>query len=234
MHKPNCVLITGGSRGIGRACCDALAAKGIEVVSLSRTPAPHMPASETHYSIDLSDIPASVDLLQGIVKNHSLDAIVCNAGVGHIGSLENFSAGQIQQSLMFNLVSPISLVRTCLPTLRNCTRSNIIFIGSTSALQGGRYGTLYSAAKFGLRGAAQALSAEVASANCHVGIINPGSVRTGFFDNLNFEPGPEPSQALLPVDVSDALLHMLFSDDRAVVSEINVQPRHHVVRKRSQ
>lgn len=234
MHKPQCVLITGGSRGIGRACCEALAAKDIEVVSLSRSPAPQMPSSETHYSIDLSDIPASVDLLHRIIKNHPIDAIVCNAGVGHIGSLENFSATQIQQSLMFNLVSPISLVRACLPTLRSRARSNVIFIGSSSALQGARYGTLYSAAKFGLRGAAQALSAEVAGANCHVGIINPGSVRTDFFDNLSFEPGPEPSQALLAVDVAEALLHMLFSADRAIVGEINVNPRHHVVRKRSQ
>lgn len=233
MHKPQCVLITGGSRGIGRACCDTLAQQNINVVSLSRKAAEHLPSSQTHYSIDLNDIQASVELVQHILKEHPIDALVCNAGVGHIGSLENFSATQIQQSLMLNLASPLALVRTCLPMLRTRKRSNVVFIGSNSALQGGRYGTLYSAAKFGLRGASQALSAELAGANCHVGIINPGSVRTDFFNELNFEPGPEPSQALLAEDVSTAVLHMLSTADRAVVSEINVQPRHHVVQKRT-
>ncbi len=232
-HTPKCVLVTGASRGIGRACCDRLAQLNIRTISLSRTPPQQLPESETHYPVDLADLGASLEITRHILKHHPLDAIVCNAGRGDIGSLENFSANQIQQSLLFNLINPLSLVRECLPHLRKQTRSNIVFTGSVSALQGARYGTLYSAAKFGLRGAAQALSHEVAGANCHVGIVNPGSVRTGFFDALDFEPGPAPAHALLADDVASAITQMLCSADQAVVSELTVQPRQHVISKKT-
>jgi short-subunit dehydrogenase len=139
---------------------------------------------------------------------------------------------QIQQSIALNLISPLCIARDCIPTLRKRERSDIVFIGSTSALQGARYGSLYSAAKFGLRGVAQALSHEVASANCHVGIVQPGSVRTSFFDQLSFEPGPDEAHALHAEDVASAVRSMLTSPDRAVINELLVQPRQHVVQKR--
>ena len=232
-HQPECVLVTGASRGIGRACCELLATRGIKAISLSRTPPESLPESETHYQIDLSDLGASIKLIRNILEKHPVDALVCNAGRGDIGSLENFSSAQIEQSILFNLISPLALIRACLPTLRACERSNIVFIGSTSALQGARYGSLYSAAKFGLRGAAQALSHEVAGANCHVGIVHPGSVNTSFFDTLDFAPGTQPSQSLTAQDVAQSIVQLLQSPDNAVVSEITVKPRHHVVRKRS-
>ena len=232
MRKSDCVLVTGGSRGIGRACCDALATAGIDVVSLSRTAPETLPASETHYCVDLEDLTEASNTIKHVLNTHSITAVICNAGRGDIGSLENFSSQQIQASLTFNLISPLCVVRQCLPTLRSRERSDIVFIGSTSALQGGRYGTIYSAAKFGLRGIAQALSFEVAGANCHVGIVHPGMVRTDFFKELDFEPGPEEAHALNANEIADAVLTMLLAPDNAVISELVVQPRQHVVQKR--
>ena len=232
MHQPTGVLVTGASRGIGRSCCDLLASHQIPVVSLSRTVPINLPDTETHYSLDLNDVPTTLKTVRSIIKEHPIDALVCNAGRGDIGSLENFSGQQIHESLLFNLISPISIVRECLPHLRRQSRSNVVFIGSVSALQGARYGTLYSAAKFGLRGVAQALTHEVAGANCHVGIINPGSVRTGFFDNLDFQPGPDTGHALTPQDVAVSVLSLLQSPDHVVINELNVQPRHHVIKKK--
>jgi len=79
---------------------------------------------------------------------------------------------------------------------------------------------------------AQALGYEVAGANCHVGIVHPGMVRTDFFNELDFEPGPEQAHALNSIDVANAVLSMIMAPDNAVVSEIIVQPRQHVVQKR--
>jgi len=227
-----CVLVTGGSRGIGYASCKALGEAGYSTVSLSRTPAASPLSTDTHYAVDLSEPNGFEQVIKVVLKTHDISALVCNAGRGDIGSLENFSVEQIQASLLFNLVSPVCVARHCLPTLRAAGRSDLIFIGSTSALQGARYGSLYSAAKFGLRGVAQSLSHELSSANCHVGIVQPGMVRTSFFDDLDFEPGPDDSHALLAADVADAVVSLLESPDHAVVSEIVVQPRHHVVQKR--
>ncbi|MGQ7845552.1 SDR family oxidoreductase [Granulosicoccus sp. 3-233] len=232
MNDKGYLLVTGGSRGIGRACCEALGDAGYRTLSLSRT-APTTPLStDTHVSIDLSDLEHTATLLGTLLKEHDITGLICNAGRGDIGSLENFSAQQIQQSITFNLISPLCIARLCLPTLRRKQRSNIVFVGSTSALQGARYGSVYSAAKFGLRGVAQSLAHEVANANCHVGIVQPGMVRTGFFDELDFEPGPDAAHALHDDDVARAVLSMVSSPDHAVVSELIVQPRQHVVQKR--
>jgi len=232
MDDKGCLLVTGASRGIGRACCETLGEAGYRTVSLSRT-APDTPLeSDTHVSVDLSDLDEVASCLKVLLNEHDISGLVCNAGRGDIGSLENFSARQIQQSITFNLISPLCIARLCLPALRRKARSNIVFIGSTSALQGARYGSVYSAAKFGLRGVAQSLAHEVANANCHVGIVQPGMVRTGFFDELDFAPGPAESHALLDSDVARAVLSMVSSPDHAVVSELVVQPRQHVVQKR--
>ena len=225
------VLITGGSRGIGLACCQLLGESGFHTISLSRTPPSISLPTNTHISVDLSDPIATSKVIKLALSNHDISALVCNAGRGDIGSLENFSPVQIQQSIALNLISPLCIARDCIPTLRKQSRSDIVFIGSTSALQGARYGSLYSAAKFGLRGVAQALSHEVASANCHVGIVQPGSVRTAFFDELTFEPGPDEAHALHAEDVASAVNSMLISPDRAVINELVVQPRQHVVQK---
>ena len=191
-----------------------------------------MPA-DTHYPVDLSDLDATVAVMKLVLNAHVLSGVICNAGRGDIGSLENFSPQQIHRSVLLNLISPLTITRLCLPSLRHQARSDIVFIGSVSALQGARYGSLYSAAKFGLRGTAQALQHEMAGANCHVGIVQPGMVRTDFFDALDFEPGPEDAHALHAEDVARCVLDMVLSPDHAVISELVVQPRQHVVRKRS-
>lgn len=167
-----------------------------------------------------------------VLKEHPVSALICNAGRGDIGSLENFSSKQIAASLTMNLISPLVIARQCIPAFRQRERSDMVFIGSTSALTGARYGSLYSAAKFGLRGVAQALSHEMAGANCHVGIVNPGSVRTQFFDTLDFEPGPEEAHALDADQVAQTVMTLLRSADNAVISEVTVQPRQHVIKKR--
>ncbi|MFT6302794.1 MAG: 3-hydroxy acid dehydrogenase/malonic semialdehyde reductase [Granulosicoccus sp.] len=231
MTKNRYVLITGGSRGIGLACCQLLGESGFSTISLSRTPPLISLPTNMHIAVDLSDLNATNCAVKRVLSAHDISALVCNAGRGDIGSLENFSPTQIQQSIALNLISPLCIARNCIPTLRKCDRSDIVFIGSTSALQGARYGSLYSAAKFGLRGVAQALSHEVASANCHVGIVQPGSVRTSFFDALSFEPGPDEAHALHAEDVAHAVKSMLTSPDRAIINELLVQPRQHVIQK---
>lgn len=227
------VIVTGGSRGIGRACCDTLSERGIPCLSLSRTPPAHLPATETHYCVDLSDLDDTARVLTQLLQEHSVSALICNAGRGDIGSLENFSVDQINDSITLNLISPLIIARLCAPVFRARARSNIVFIGSTSAVAGARYGSVYSAAKFGLRGITQSLHYELAGANCHVGIVNPGMVRTGFFDILNFEPGPEQAHALQAEQVADAVMSLLLAPDDALISEVLIQPRQHVVRKKS-
>lgn len=233
------VLVTGHSKGIGLAITKVLLLNGHNVIGVSRSAIDSHDRLEQH-TADLSDAIAAEQFAKTLNKtkqtsaanSHSIDAIICNAGSGQFGALENFSATQIQKNIQLNLVSPLVLLKTLLPGLKQHSRSDIIFIASESALQGGRFGSVYSAAKFGIRGAAQALRFECASTNCHVGIVNPGMVRTGFFDDLNFEPGDAAQNALQAQDVAEAVMSMLNAPDNAVVEEINISPLQHVVQKK--
>lgn len=242
------VLVTGHSKGIGLAITEALLKSDHRVIGVSRS-AIEERTHLTQYRCDLSkpnDVEQCVKLLLKSLRtatsdspndstdanSHPIDAVICNAGAGQFGALENFSATQIQRNIQLNLITPLVLLKILLPGLKQHSRSDIVFIASESALHGGRFGSVYSAAKFGLRGAAQSLRYECASSNCHVGIVNPGMVRTGFFNELNFEPGDATQHALAADDVAQAVMSMLNAADNAVVEEINVSPAQHVVQKK--
>ena len=101
--------------------------------------------------------------------------------------------------------------------------------GSESALSGGQKGVVYSATKFALRGAAQALREECSSSGVRIGIINPGMVDTDFFSDLNFRPGSRSDNHLIADDVARAVLLMLHARQGAAIDEINLSPQKHVI-----
>ncbi|MEE9336354.1 MAG: SDR family oxidoreductase [Granulosicoccaceae bacterium] len=225
------VLVTGSSRGIGRAIVKALLESGYNVTGISRSNTNPIEGMTFHFA-DLNDIDTTSRLINNLCSTENISAVVCNAGSGKFGSLETHSPTQISQHLQLNLCSPLVVAQAALPLLKKHARSDLIFMGSESSMQGGRYGSLYSAAKFGLRGAAQSLKHECASANCHVGIVQPGMVRTSFFDELDFEPGPSDDNAILPDEVAKAVISMLEASDHTVIDEIVLNPIKRVVQKK--
>ena len=185
MNTRRTALVTGASRGIGAAIATALVAREYAVLGLARWQQSEneVPDAVTRVVVDLSDLDQTSSVVRRLCKEHPIDTVILNAGKGDIAALENIAASAIGPSLMLNLASPLVVARECLVSLRTSTRADLVFIGSESALKGGRQVSLYSAAKFGLRGSAQALREELASANVHVGIVQPGLTRTRFFDD---------------------------------------------------
>jgi len=227
------VLVTGASRGIGRAICDRLLAEGCEVIGIARSiPAgDHRPAGFTPVELDLGDLGKLPAALKALRKAHpGINSVICNAGAGQFGSLEEFSPKQIQQMIDLNLTSQILLAREFLPSLkRSDTTANLIIMGSEAALSGGKKGAVYSATKFALRGLAQSLREECAASGVRVGIINPGMVQSSFFDQLAFAPGEAEDQHLKPSDVADAVWLMLSARPGAAIDEINLSPQKRVI-----
>jgi len=229
--KQRQLLVTGCSRGIGLAITRRLLAEGHRVVGISR----HSPGIDdglfSHMELDLSALDNLPDALRELSKQHpDIDAVVLNAGIGRFGSLEEFSASQIRKLVDLNLTSQLLLAREFVPKLKKRGGGDMVFIGSESALRGGRYGTVYAATKFGVRGLVQALQDECSASSVRVGIVNPGMVNTSFFDGLDFRPGDEEDQHLVPDDVAAAVLLMLDARPGAVIREINLQPQKRVIR----
>ena len=206
------ILVTGASSGIGHAITTLLLRRGYRVIGLARDFSKAAFDSENFVaiSIDLSrldELAARLEIL--IQKEPAIDGVILCAGSGRFGSLEEFSHTQIRALIELNLTSPIYLARTLIPGMKQRASGDIIFMGSEAARTGGKRGAVYSAAKFGLRGLAQSLRQECATSGVRVSIVNPGMVKTAFFDELDFQPGDAPDNYILPEDVARAVLAIL-------------------------
>ena len=229
------ILITGASRGIGRASAKRLNRNGWQVVAIGRdfSDWSDRPADIEIIQLDLSQISQLPEQLKLIVKQHpDINALICNAGAGRFGALEQFSYPQIEEMLHLNLLQHLFVCRALVPQMKRQGGGSVIFVGSESALSGGRYGALYSACKFGLRGFAQSLREESTGRGIRVGIINPGMVDSSFFDSLDFKPGDDPANSIPPDEVAKAIESMLTADPNIVIDEINLSPLKKVVQKR--
>ncbi|MDE2810210.1 MAG: SDR family NAD(P)-dependent oxidoreductase [Gemmatimonadota bacterium] len=226
------VLVSGASSGIGRAICERLLADGHRAIGIARDFG-KFPCDdrcfETH-AIDLADLDKLPTHLQTLVTAYpALDALVLNAGVGRFGALEQFSYDQIRAQIDLNLTSHVFVARAFLPSLKKAGRGHLVFMGSEAALAGTAQGSLYCAAKFALRGLAQALRAECARAGVRVTLVNPGMVQSPFFDELDFRPGPEPDNYILPEDIAEVIAQALTARDGTVLDEINLSPQKKVI-----
>ena len=221
------VLVTGASSGIGQATTRRLLDDGHAVVGVARD-FRKFPCNHSEFrsvELDLEDIDTLPDLLKKLVVEYAdLDAIVFNAGRGRFGGLEEFSYEQIRALVDLNFLSHAYLARAFSPALRKMGRADFIFVGSEAALAGKRYGAVYCASKFAVRGFAQALREEFASSGVRVCLINPGMVRTPFFDGLDFAPGDEPANYVLPEDVAEVISLVLSSRPETTFDEINLSP----------
>jgi len=226
------ILVTGASRGIGRAIAAHLLDEGCQVIGLARSPErEHLQHSNyTQVSFDLSELSAIPGVIKDILRRYpSLDGVVSVAGQGDFGELEQFSPATIRASIELNLISHMMVARAVVPQLKGLRRGDLIFMGSEASVRGAQRGSIYCAAKFGLRGFAQSLRQECARRGVRVGVVLPGMVRTGFFDELSFRPGPESTQAIEAQDVAAAVWTMLSAREGTVIDELVLSPQQHVI-----
>jgi NADP-dependent 3-hydroxy acid dehydrogenase YdfG len=226
------VLVTGASSGIGRALCEKLLAEGHEAIGLARdfSKFPNPGQRFTSHAIDLADLNRLPEHLKELVATYpALDALVLNAGVGRFGDLEQFSYEQIRQLIDLNFTSHAFVARAFLPQLKKVGRGHLVFTGSEAALAGSQKGSLYCAAKFALRGFAQALREECARSHIRITLVNPGMVQSPFFDHLDFRPGADSDNYILPEDVAEVIASALYAREGTVIDEINLSPQKKVI-----
>lgn len=234
MKRHRTILLTGSTSGIGAAIRDRLLDDGHTVLGVARRADVLGERPRYHpLALDLGQLDAVHDALRRFVARfEGIDAVIANAGSAVFGNLEQLSDAAIRHAIDTNLTSQLLIVRAVLPLLKRHAPSDVVLMGSESALRGGKRGTVYSAAKFGLRGFAQALRAECAASDVRVTLINPGMVRTPFFDDLDFGPGDEPENAIEPVDVAAVVAMVLEARPGTVFEEINISPLKKVVRSK--
>ena len=189
MPRVKTVLITGASAGIGAAAAHELAAHGLEVYGTSRNPARlGADAPPIHWvSMDVRDeasVQAGVDAV--LQRAGRLDGLVCNAGFGIFGSVEETSLADAQAQLDTNFFGVLRTVRAALPHLRKQGSGRLVLVGSLAGRAPIPFQGHYSASKAAVDALAQALHNELSGSGVRVSLIEPGDIHTGFNEHVDF------------------------------------------------
>lgn len=222
------LLLTGASRGIGLAIAHRLLEDGHKVIGLARNFSNSAVRDHARFAaetVDLADPATLPAFLQALLRRYpDIDGAILNAGQGRFGSLEELSCAQIGALMDLNFTAQACVTRALLPGLKRRNGGDLLFIGSEAALWGGKRGAVYAASKAALRAFARALREECARSGVRIGVINPGMVRTEFYDDQPFAPGAAPENAIEPEDVAAAVALMLDYRSGVVVDELNMTP----------
>lgn len=162
-HKK--VLITGGSRGIGKAVVDYLDMKKYLVVSPTRD------------ILDLSDDRSIEEFIKKYKKN-GFDIIINNAGINYPQWIEDVTDENIAQTIQVNLIAPIKLIRGFVPHMKKNMWGRIVNISSVFGVIARGKQIIYTATKHGINGATKSLALELASYNVLVNSVCPGFCAT--------------------------------------------------------
>src|ERR1700682_2880927 len=180
-------LITGASRGLGRAFTEGVLKAGRRVVATSRNSeqlaevASRFGKSVRTVSLDVTkEAQAKYAVAAAIQTFGGLDVLVNNAGYGNVSPVEDTSLADFRAQIETNLFGVIIMTKAVLPYFRERGSGHVIQISSIAGRLGPTGRSAYAAAKFGVEGFSEALSKEVGPLGIKVTIVEPGGFRTDF------------------------------------------------------
>lgn len=213
MATKRVVAITGASSGIGRATALRFARDGAALAVCARrgdlldelarevgeaggTPLPIV-ADVTRPDDMARFVSAAVD------RFGRLDVMVCNAGFGIAGAIDDITPDQMRELLEVNYMGTFHAVRAALPVFRRQRAGHVVVVSSIVGKRGVPYMGAYAATKFAQVGMAECLRSEVAGSDIHVSVVYPVSTETEFFDVMSRETGVAVTRAGGPRQSAD-------------------------------
>ncbi len=215
------VLITGASRGIGRAIAKRLIDDGLQVLNLDKEAPEKLFGQEIFVQVDLADETALRSALTELVSKHPITRLVNNAGIVRPANIDATTSADLAAVIKVNLSAAIICVQALLPGMRAARFGRIINITSRAAL-GKAERIAYSSSKAALLGFTRTLALEVAIDGITVNAIGPGPIATELFNSAN-PPGAAATQRILEsvplgrIGQPDEVAHLVASllDERA-------------------
>lgn len=228
-----CAVITGASRGIGRAVAVALAAAGAQPFLISRSAADldglaaEIGGGAVAVPCDVTDAHAVERAVQRI-REHRAEGpsvLVNNAGIFPLGAIESTDPARFEQTLQANLVAPFRFLHAFVPLMRAAGRGHVITIGSVADRSIYSGNGAYSASKFGSRALHEVLREELRGSGVRATLIAPSATDTPIWDPIDPDhtPGFPPRAAMLrPDDVAEAVLWAVTRPAHVNVDELRL------------
>jgi short-subunit dehydrogenase len=202
------IAITGASAGIGRATALRLARQGAAVaICARRTDRLAAVAAEIAAGGGLA-LPIAADVTRAeemdafvartVERFGRLDVMMCNAGFGIAGAIDDIAPEQMQKLMDINYYGTYHATRAALPLFRRQGSGHLIMVSSIVGKRGVPYMGAYSATKFAQVGLAECLRSELVGTNIHVSVVYPVSTETEFFDVMSRETGSVVTRAAGP------------------------------------
>lgn len=211
-------VVTGASRGIGRATALALAEEGARLGLMARSGEAldllageiRSNGGEAHaLAVDLSNIagiPAAAATM--IRALGTIDVLVNNAGTFHESAFADMEVEDLERTLRVNLTAPFVLTRELLPTIKS-VQGRVVNIVSSSGMQGYEHQSAYCASKHGVLGLMRALALEVRPAGVHVHNLCPGGVDTDFIKGTKLGERLAGQAMIAPEDIAEMVAFLL-------------------------
>ncbi|MGF6768339.1 NAD(P)-dependent dehydrogenase (short-subunit alcohol dehydrogenase family) [Paraburkholderia sp. GAS199] len=180
-------FVTGASKGFGRIWTEAALKRGDRVVAAVRNPTSLGELVDTYgesllvMPLDVTDRDAVFDAVKHAHMHFKrLDVVLCNAGYGYMGAIEELAQEQVRANFDTNVFGTLSVIQAALPILRAQGSGHILTVSSIGGVIGFPTGGSYTASKFVVEAMSEALAGEVAAFGIKVTIIEPGQFATGF------------------------------------------------------
>jgi 3-oxoacyl-[acyl-carrier protein] reductase len=197
-----CVIVTGGSRGIGRAIVERFAAEGADVTFFYRENAQAAQAvvdavtaaggKVTAEQLDVRDSEACAAAVERVAaRTEIIDVLVNNAGAIRDNPLAGFSDADVQDVLDVNVTGVFNMTRAVAPYMISKRRGRIVNLSSVSGEKGGRGQTNYAASKGAINAFTRALAVELAPRKIAVNAVAPGVIETEMSEAVRQLAGDE-------------------------------------------
>lgn len=225
--KDAIIIITGGSKGLGKATAKLLIEKGAKVIITSRNQqeleATAKEIGAIAFDMDVADelqVQALYDFVQE--KFGRLDVLINNAGLMRGSTtIDKTELEDFEYVYRINVFGAAMMAKYAVRMFMEQKSGNIINIASTASLKGFKTGSIYASSKFALRGMTQCWQDELRPYNVRVIQINPTAVPTAFGTSDGLEKALEDNK-VAPVDIAQTIAAALEMDNRAFIPELTV------------
>jgi NAD(P)-dependent dehydrogenase (short-subunit alcohol dehydrogenase family) len=192
-------FITGASRGIGRELTEQALARGDRVAATLRRPEQLDDLADSYGDrlwrrrLDVTDTDRIEEVVAEAFADHErIDVVVSNAGFGVFGTAEDLTDDQVEAAITTNLTGSIQLARRVVPHLREQGGGVLVQLSSMGGHITFPGFAIYHATKWGIEGYFEALATEIAQFGITTMLVEPGMVRTSFYDSAERVPVSEP------------------------------------------